>query len=303
MHPVLLIFNPMANHGRSGQKASDLRAIVEEMGGADWQATEYPAHACEVAAAAAEKGYGTVVAMGGDGTVHEVVNGLMRVPAEQRPRLGIVPIGSGNDFGAGLGVPADAARAMQRVFTGAERIVDVALIRDGSGRCEYFNNTCGIGFSGAINIRSRQLSFLSGFLMYLTATLQSILSHFDAPQMRVTFDGGKLDQPVLMLAVGNGPREGGGFRTTPDARLDDGLLDILYIGKLTRFRLLQLLPMVMAGTHTNQRDVHFARTTRLSLEADRALPVHIDGELFAPYEADVRKLEIEIIPSALRVVV
>jgi diacylglycerol kinase (ATP) len=302
-HPIQLIFNPMADRGRSGQRASDLRAMVTELGGADWHGTEYPAHATEVAARAVEGGYHTVVALGGDGTVHEIVNGLMQLPAEHRPRLGIVPIGSGNDFAHALGIPADSQKAVRRAFSGVERWVDVAVIRDGSGRSEYFNNSCGMGFDAAINIRTRKLKLFSGFAMYLTATLQSIAGNFTAPHMHVDYDGGTLDQPILLLTVGNGPREGGGFTTTPAAKVDDGQLDFVYIAQVTQFRMLQLLPKVMNGTHVRERDVTVGQTTRLKVSADRALPIHIDGELFAPYEADVRQVEIEIIPHALRVVV
>jgi YegS/Rv2252/BmrU family lipid kinase len=293
----------MADRGRSGQKASDLRAMVNELGGADWHGTEYPAHATEVAAEAAAKGYQTVVALGGDGTVHEVINGLMRIAPEQRPRLGIVPIGSGNDFAFALGVPFNPQEAVRRVFTGGERWVDVALIRDGSGRCEYFDNTAGLGFDAAINIRSRKIKLLTGFAMYLTAVLQSIALNFEAPRLRVQHDTATLDEPILMLTVGNGPREGGGFVTTPAARPDDGQLDFVYIGQVSQWRMLQLLPKVMNATHVRERDVRVGVTTRLVVDSDRALPIHIDGELFAPYEADVRHVEIEIVPRAIRVVV
>lgn len=301
MHPVLLIFNPMADNGHTGQKASDLRAMIDSLGGADWQATEYPAHASEVAAHATERGYQTVVALGGDGTVHEVINGLMRLPPEQRPRLGVVPLGSGNDFAHAVGIQANPQDAMRRVFSGAPRAVDVALIRDGAGRSEYFNNSAGLGFDAAINIRSRQITRLNGVLMYLAATLQSIALNFEAPHLKVEYDGGALDQPVMMLTVGNGLREGGGFVTTPDAKVDDGLLDFLYITQVTQFRMLQLLPRVMNGTHVGQPDVHIKRTTRLVIDSDRALPIHIDGELFAPYEANVRHVEIEVLPAAVNV--
>jgi YegS/Rv2252/BmrU family lipid kinase len=303
MHKVQLIFNPMADHGRSGQKASDLRAMVEEMGGADWSGTEYPAHASEIAAQAAERGYETVVALGGDGTIHEVINGLMTVEAERRPRLGIVPIGSGNDFAFAAGVSFNPQEAIRRVFTGTARPIDVAQIRDGSGRSEYFNNTAGIGFDAAINIRSRKITYLSGFAMYLTATLQSIALNFSAPHLKVTYDGGALDQPILMLTVGNGPREGGGFVTTPSSKIDDGILDFVYISQISQFRMLQLLPKVMNATHIYEPDVKLGQTTRLTLDADRALPIHIDGELFAPYEADVRHVEISLFPGAVRIVV
>ncbi len=298
-----LIFNPMADRGRSGQRASDLRAIVNELGGAAWTGTEYPAHATEVAARARADGYETVVALGGDGTVHEVINGLMRLPVEQRPRLGIVPIGSGNDFAFAVGIAPNPQEAIRRAFTGAERWVDVAVIRDGSGRSEYFNNTAGLGFDAAINIRTRKLKFFTGFAMYLTATLQSIAGNFTAPHLKVTYDGGTLDQPILMLTVGNGPREGGGFITTPASKVDDGVLDFVYITQVSQFRMLQLLPKVMNATHIHEPDVKLGQTTKLVIEADRALPIHIDGELFAPYEADVRQVEIEIIPHAIRVIV
>jgi YegS/Rv2252/BmrU family lipid kinase len=303
MGSIQLIFNPMADRGRSGQRASDLRALLADHGGVEWHGTEYPAHASEIAAQAADRGFETVVALGGDGTVHEVVNGLMRIPPERRPRLGIVPIGSGNDFAYAVGLPLNPEQAVQRLFAGGERRADVALIRDGSGRSEYFNNTAGIGFDGAINIRTRKVKFVTGFLMYLTGTLQSIALNFDAPHLRVEYDGGTLDQRLLMLTVGNGPREGGGFVTTPAAKVDDGLLDFVYIAPVSRLRLLQLLPKVMNATHVREPDVHLATTTRLAITSDRALPIHIDGELFAPYEANVTRVEIEVIPAALRVVV
>ena len=303
MHPVQLIFNPMADRGRSGQRASDLRAMIAEMGGADWQGTEYPAHATEYAATSADNGYHTVVALGGDGTVHEIINGLMRIEPARRPRLGIVPIGSGNDFAHAAGIAANPQEAVQRIFTGAERPVDVALLRDGSGRSEYFNNTCGMGFDAAINIRSRKIKLVTGFVMYLAATLQAIAMNFDAPRLKLVYDGGTLDQPMLMVTVGNGPREGGGFITTPASKIDDGLLDFVYIHPVSQLRMLQLLPKVMNGTHVQEADVRLGTTTRLVIDADRALPIHIDGELFAPYEANVRHVEIEVVPKAIRVVV
>lgn len=302
-HKILLVFNPMANHGRSGQTASDLRAMVDELGGADWHGTEYPAHATEVAAQAADKGYETVVALGGDGTVHEIVNGLMRIEAARRPRLGIVAIGSGNDFAHAVGVPDNPQEAVRRLFVGNSRPVDVARITDGSGRSEYFDNTAGIGFDGGVNVRTRALQHIHGFLMYLTATLQSIALNFTPIHMKLTYDDGVLDEPLMMVTVGNGPREGGGFITTPPSKIDDGVLDFVHIGKVSQFRMLQLLPLFLAGKQASAPEVKLRRTTRLTIDADRAMPIHIDGELFAPYEADVRHVDIQIFPAALNVIV
>ena len=113
-----LILNPNADLGRAWRWASDLRSIVEEFGGADWTGTVYPTHASELASQAVEQGYEVVVAVGGDGTVHEVINGLMQFPPERRPILGVVPMGSGNDFAHNVGIESRPEVAMRQVFAG-----------------------------------------------------------------------------------------------------------------------------------------------------------------------------------------
>ncbi|MBM2851363.1 MAG: putative lipid kinase YegS-like [Anaerolineales bacterium] len=140
-------------------------------------------------------------------------------------------------------------------------------------------------------------------MMYLTATLLTIARDFAAPHMKVTYDGGTLDEPLMMITVGNGPREGGGFLTTPESKMDDGLLDFVYIRPVSKVRMLQLVPKVMNGTHVKEKEVKIAQTTKLVVDADRALPIHADGELFAPYEADVRHVEITLVPGAINVIV
>jgi len=301
MRKIKLIFNPMSDRGRSGQKASDLRAIVDEYGGADWVGSEYPTHATELAARAGLDGYDTVVALGGDGTVHEVVNGLMRVAAPHRPKLAVVPIGSGNDFAFGAGVPMDPAEAMKRAFTGATKPVDIGVLHDNNNRTEYWDNSVGIGFDGKINIMSRKITGLYGFPMYLTAVLRTIFQDYESAQMKLWID----DQPVvernvLMLTLGNGPREGGGFLTTPDAQVGDGHFDYVIVGHMGRIAILGLLPKVMNGTHGSDKRVTISAFRKLRLEADRALPIHTDGELWSPYEVNTRVVEVEIMAGAIQ---
>ncbi len=296
-----MLFNPESNHGRSWREVADLRAMVESLGGADWRGTEYPGHATEIVATA-DGQYDRIVALGGDGTIHEVINGLMQVPADQRPKLGVVPVGSGNDFAYGIGIRLDNPQeATRTALTGLPRRVDIGRITDATGRSEYFGNVCGIGFDAAINIRSRKITWTHGFMMYLTATLQTIALNFDTPHLRVSYDGGGFDLPTMMITIGNGPREGGGFMTTPDARVDDGLFDFMYIGKVSRPRMLQLVTKVMNGTHVREPEIQVRQTKRLTIDSDRALPIHVDGELFAPYEAGVRHVTIEMIPGGIEV--
>lgn len=302
MHKIKLIFNPASDRGRSGQKASDLKAIVEKYGGADWAGTEYPGHGTEITHQAALEGYERIVAMGGDGTVHEVVNGLMEVPEEKRPLLGVVPIGSGNDFAFSSGINMNMQEAMIRVFEGGASPIDVGLITDGNGRKEYWDNSAGFLFDAAVNIESRKIKGIYGFPMYLTATIRSIIKHYATTRLKFTIDGQTFDKDLLMFTIGNGAREGGGFMVTPDAKNDDGIFDYLMVDPISRPMMFYLLPIVMQGNHGGFKFVNLERFTKLEFEADRAVPIHLDGELWAPYEADVRKVTIEIFPAAVNLV-
>ena len=115
---VKIILNPMADMGNAWRVARDLRSITEEHGGVDWSGTVYPGHAITLAKQAGEQGYDMVIAMGGDGTVHEVVNGLMMIPEEKRPILGVVPVGSGNDFGHAINISTQPTAALTRALDG-----------------------------------------------------------------------------------------------------------------------------------------------------------------------------------------
>jgi YegS/Rv2252/BmrU family lipid kinase len=303
MSKIKLIFNPNSDRGRSGQKASDLRAIVEEYGGADWVGTEHPTHATDLAAKAGLEGYDTVVAMGGDGTVHEVINGLMRVAPNHRPKLAIVPIGSGNDFAFAGGVNMDPIQAMMRVFKGSPRPIDIGSIRDNNNRLEYWNNTVGIGFDGKINIMSRKITGLYGFIMYLTATLRTVAQDYESSHMKIWIDDKPMEErDVLMFTFGNGPREGGGFMTTPASKVDDGIFDYVTIKHISRISILQLIPKVMNGTHVTDKRVTIGTFKKIRLEADRALPIHTDGELWSPYEVNTRTVEAEIMAGAVQLI-
>ncbi len=303
MTKAKLILNPQANHGRGYEVAGDLRHLADDLGGAEWAGTDYPGHAVQLAREAALAGFDPVVAVGGDGTLHEVVNGLMLVDPARRPRLGVVPLGSGNDFVSGAGLEMRPLAALQRILTGAaERRVDVGSIKDESGRTEYWDNSVGIGFDAAVNLQSRRITRIHGFMMYLLSVIKVIIENYDAPRMEVELDGTSFTEELLMFTVGNGPREGGGFITTPEAKVDDGQLDYAYIHRVSRLMMIRLIPEVMNGRHGRFKPVRIGRLHKVRICADRPLPVHTDGEMFASYEANVRCVEIGILPGALRLV-
>ena len=295
---IKLILNPITNHGRSLQMASGLRPLTAGLNAA-WIETQSTAHATELARQAGIEGCDLVVACGGDGTVHEVINGLMQVTERERPALGIVPLGSGNDFAHILGIPGDPAEALQSCLLGQPHSIDMGLVRDGQGRQEYFNNTLGIGFDAVVTIHTRRITAIHGFMMYLIATLQTIFRNFNPMDLHVVTDRESWDQSTIMLTLGNGPREGGGFLVTPEARLDDGILDYVTIRKISRLTMLRLVPEVMKGTHARFKQVRMGTCRKMEITSKQPLNVHCDGEIFAGFDSDIRKLEIEILPDAL----
>jgi YegS/Rv2252/BmrU family lipid kinase len=299
---VKLIFNPYADGGRGWRVAASLQATIEHLGGAEWTGTEHPTHATELANEAAREEFDVVVAVGGDGTVHEVVNGLMEVDPDIRPALAAVPIGSGNDFCFNNGVPQDPDQAIQRAFSEDRRQVDLGRVVDGEGRVEYWDNSLGIGFDAATLINSHSITRLQGLAMYLVAVIRTILNDHEAPRMQITTDTEQIDRDLLMLTLCNGAREGGGFMVAPEAVPDDGSLDYMMSEYISRPMMFRMIPEFMRGTHTRFPHIKTGRFKTLELTADRPLLIHTDGEVFARASTDVRKLRVEILPKALTIV-
>jgi len=300
---IKLIMNPNADMGNAWRQASDLRSLVEEYGQADWAGTVYPTHAVQLAEQAAIDGYDLVITLGGDGTVHEVVNGLMRVPADQRPQLGVVPLGSGNDFAFNIGMQSDIQKALLQILTGKVRKLDVARVEDEHGRSEYWINTINVGFGGSVNIYSHSLPIVRGFLMYLTAVILTIIRNYDVLKIQFTTDADSWEQEVMMIAICNGPREGGGFQTAPDAIMDDGLLDYTTVRKVSRAMMFRLIPEFMRGSIHGFNQISMGRMTRMEIQSDKPLYLHTDGEVFAGFANDIRKLSISLMPQSIDVVV
>jgi YegS/Rv2252/BmrU family lipid kinase len=298
-----LIVNPNADLGHAWRTAADLRPIVDQYGGADWSGTVYPTHAIELASQAATDGYELVIAAGGDGTVHEVINGLMQVPKDRRPRLGIIPMGTGNDFSHAVGINPEPHQALRQIFLGKPHSIDIGKVSDNQGRQEYWENALGIGFDATTTIHSRRFTYLRGFLSYLAAVLQTILLNHDAPRLTINTDLGNWEHETLMLVLCNGPREGGAFLVSPDAKPDDGIFNYVWIEHVSRLMMLRLIPEVMRGTHERFPQVRFGQFHHLELKSEQPLTIHTDGEIFAGFGMDVNQLNVEILPGAIEIMV
>lgn len=284
--------------------AEDLGPLMDPHGNIDWAITQYPQHAEELARHSGED-YEVVIVGGGDGTVHGVVNGLMDIPAEKRPTLGILPLGSSNDFSYSMGIPADPQKAFEHILMGNVVSIDVGYLEIKETHqadiiSEYWINTLGIGFDAVVLTLYNRISFTSGFIAFLMAVLQTIMLYHEAPILKVKTDLYEWEQSMLMFIVCNGSREGGGFLVAPDACPEDGKLNFAWVEDVGRLMMLRLLPHVIKGTHGRFRQVRLGECTHLHLVADRPLNIHTDGELITGSDLDVRSLEIKLIPNAIR---
>jgi YegS/Rv2252/BmrU family lipid kinase len=293
---LCVIFNPAAGRRQAQRRLARLRRRWGSR--VEFRATDRAGHAEELALAAAREGFRVVAAAGGDGTVHEVANGLLRAG---RPEVlfGVVPVGSANDYAYSLGV-READGVVQGPAAGG-RAVDVGVVSDAAGRQRFFVNSLGLGLSGAVTVESRRIRRLQGLALYGLATLRALWYHYACPVMHFTIDGADWQAPTLMVSVGLGQREGG-FVLAPQAELDDGWFEFLHAGDLSRWEVLRFLPrLATAGPPTDHPKVRIARCREIAISSGGPLTIHIDGEFFCRPEDGVRSVYIKILPGALRV--
>jgi len=300
---IRYIFNPRANLGKAAHLSASLKDLAIRSEDGEWIETQYPHHAYELASEAAQQGFDLVVAMGGDGTLHEVLNGLMQVPSDRRPLLGSVPVGSGNDFSYAIGMPtSDPAAALSQVLNGSARTVDIGILEDDSGRQEYWLNAIGIGFDTVVTLRSRRIPIIHGFALYFAAVLEAIVRDYNPFHLHIQVDDQNLEGDYMMLVMCNGSREGGGFHVTPDGKPDDGILDYVTVNRISRLKMLVLLPRFMNGTHGSSPDVRLGRFEKMELVSSRPMQIHADGEILAGLNSQIKNLKVTIFPGALKIV-
>lgn len=290
---VCIIFNPAAGKGQAGRRLARIRDCLGNR--ATWRPTLHPGHAIALAREAAQEGFAVVAAAGGDGTVHEVANGILEA-GDPKVQFGILPIGSANDYVASLDHECAAEPAIQC------KTVDVGLVRAPDGRHKHFVCCLGLGLNGAVTMESRKIRRLQGIFLYGLATIQALWRHYACPRMRFSFDGGPEEEmPTLMFSVLVGRREGG-FVMAPNARMDDGYFDYLHVGNLSRWGVLRFLPQVaLFGPPLGHPKVRHGQCKRLTVESEKPLVVHVDGEFFCVPSEGVTRLEMEILPGALTV--
>ena len=247
---------------------------------------------------ASSQGYDTVVAAGGDGCVNEVVPGIMEDGA--KVRMGVIPIGRGNDFAWVAGIPRKLDEAVELVAQGQALPIDVGYIEGGIFPCgRYFLNGAGFGFEPAINFKAASYTHLNGMPSYIVAFFHCLM-HIPQPyHLKMTVDGQSFELSSQQVSVANGRRMGSAFLLTPNAILDDGLLDIVYASRPVNRR--QVIPMVLSFFKGTQLEtcsfMEQKRGREVIIESLEGMKVHVDGEFVAD---DARRCLVRILPGALR---
>jgi len=291
--PPLIIVNPAAGGGRAG---GFWRRCAEACAGVAFEVVETKRRG-DAANYAADAGDRVVIAVGGDGTAHEVVNGLLRRPSTSPPRVGFLQRGTGADLRRSLASPRRADEVAAWLRTDRWRRIDVGRVGTSTGR-RYFINVADAGIGAEVVRRAaRGPAVIGGTLNFLGGAVISLLTHRNTPIRLRLDDGPVLNRRIRLVAVANGAYLGGGMWMAPKAEPDDGLFDVVTIGDVSRTLGIRSLPMLYRGTHGRLNQVEFGRARRVEIDSELPIGVEADGELVGNTPA-----VFEILPGALEVI-
>jgi YegS/Rv2252/BmrU family lipid kinase len=261
--------------------------------------TSHQGEAAELAQKAADNGAELIVSVGGDGTVNEIVNGIMK--SKNDPSLGIIPLGWANDFIKSTDIPSDIIEACKILVRGKIKKIDIGVVNSQI----YFANICGVGFDAEVALLANQmkskhpnLRILSAFV-YVFATVKKLLSPFSYHDVKIKFDGQEIHSKILFIAISNGKIYGGRFKITPEAILDDGLLEICLVEEMGRFKYLSIIPKVFKGTHASIKGIKFYRAKEVVIESSEPVLAQVSGEVIEGQKNYI----ITLLPKSLKLIV
>ncbi len=304
MAKIKIILNPVSGMGNGVKQLPSIKEIFDSADlEYDITITEKVWDAATAAERAALDGYSGVIAAGGDGTCNEVINGLMAagLTVKQLPSFGVLPIGRGNDFAYGAGIPSDLDLAAEVIISGNCSPLDVGFIKGGDypdGR--YFGNGIGIGFDTMVGLEAAKLKFIHGPATYAWGAIVTLFKYPQAPSLNVTFNGKTHHVESSQVSILNGSRMGGTFFMAPDGKVDDGLLDLcMPVRHISRLKMVKLMVQYTKGTQSSNPVVRTALSTEYQVEAlSGKLVCHADGETIC---TDGKELKIKCVGNALSI--
>ncbi len=297
-----MIINPASAGGATGKRWPALKQEIDASGlSCEPKFTRDSGHAAELAKEAAQEGYEAIVAVGGDGTFHQVVNGLAQSQAMGQVALGLIPSGTGNDIARNLGIPRNTRKACQRLRDPRLRRIDIGVVVHGAGaekRESFFLSAAGVGFDAAVvHSRERYLRGLRGRAPYVLCILLTLPGYRNR-EVGLTLDGAaRWNKRVNLIVVSNGRYFAGGMKIAPAADLSDGWLDVVTVGNVGKFEFLRSLLRVYTGTHIGHPKVEVARAGEVEIHSQEPLLLQADGVLLGQNPCRIR-----VLPSALSVI-
>ena len=289
-----IIVNGAAGGGRAAKAALPFIDQLRANGIVEVVTTERPGHATALARAAVQDGVEAIVAVGGDGTVFEVINGILPHTAGAAPRLGLVPLGTGNSFVRDLDL-ADADAACRAIVAGRTRSVDAVRFLHNEGEVHYVN-LMSLGFSARAGALTNRRYKPLGTAGYILAVLHSLIQLRPERFAHVCDDGHPERDPVTLVSFSNSRYTGGDMMMAPQADIADGQLDVIRIGIMGRMRFLSSFPRIFAGTHPEMAEVTTDRARRVTFDISAPVDVMVDGEILK-----VVPRSLEVVPGALEV--
>ncbi len=302
---LFILLNPHAAKGRGMARKKEIMDLFSK-GGYDATVvfTEKGIGASSLAYQATLEGWQAIIAAGGDGTVNEVVDGILRAVTEKQisaPSLGVLPIGRGNDFAWGMGIPTDLKKAVDLIVSGKTRLIDAGITYGGNypqGR--YFINGQGMGFEPLVNFIASDFKHVSGTLSYVLALIKILVDHPDPFQVQLTLDGETRSYTTQQLSICNGRRMGSAFIMGPDALFDDGYFDVVFANRpIKNSGLLLIALKFFKGTQVKLPSFSVVRAKSVKVVSEnKPMPVHVDGEEISK---GCVQFSTELLPSVLPV--
>lgn len=297
-----IILNPVAGKGTAGARSEAISSFFSSRGLTySIVHTQYPGHAKELASSSIKNPDCTVIAAGGDGTCNEVINGLLAGTPQQPPRFGVLPIGSGNDFSFGAGLPLSLNESLHSLLTGRETLIDAGWVSVDNHERVFFINGCGMGFDARVTYDAGNLRHLRGAAAYIYAAVKNLIIYPPAADIEVLLDDFSHRGTPALVCCMIGRRLGGSFLMAPRGDNKDGLFDVYMTHQHPRrIKMIGALLRYKKGTQDGHKDTIFQRTNKISIRAvSGVLPIHADGETISTAG---KQMEAACMPGALRVI-
>jgi diacylglycerol kinase (ATP) len=293
-----VILNPYANRWKARSDWPLVKTALDQAGVMfELAVSEHPGQLTDLAYQAARQGCSPILIAGGDGTIGEVINGLVKAvqaPADSIGPVGIIPLGTANDFACNLGLPLEIHEAINRISTGRTRLVDICQVNE-----FVFVNNAALGLEPTVTVIQQEMVWAKGILRYLLAAVRAILRN-PKWQAHLEWEGGSYHGPVSLVTVGNGPRTGGLFYMTPHADPADGYLTFVHAYRKNRLEMFLTLPRTMkpgVGSYVEMEGVFELHSPWLMVHLESPSPAHADGEIFSHAIQDI---EYRVLPGRLR---